>query len=61
MLVVLKGNLNSKLALLSVIPTTSCFIIPLLDVVAERLHLREVSRQQCRDHHQHSEFLQGIS
>ena len=61
MLVVLKGNLNSKLAVLSVFPTTSCFIIPLLDVVAKRLHLHEISRQMCRDHHQHSELLQGIN
>ena len=60
MLVVLKGNLNSKLAVLFVIPTTSCFIIPLLDVVADRLFLREASRQRCRDHHQHPELLQGI-
>ena len=61
MLVVLKGNLNSKRAVLSVFPTTSCFIIPLLDVVAKRLHLHEISRQMCRDHHQHSELLQGIN
>ena len=60
MLVVLKGNLNSKRAVLSVFPTTSCFIIPLLDVVAKRLHLHEISRQMCRDHHQHSELFQGI-
>ena len=59
MLVVLKGNLNSKLAALSVIPTTYCFIIPLLDVVAKWLHLHEISRQMCRDHHQHSELLEG--
>ena len=61
MLVVLKGNLNSKRAVLSVFPTTSCFIIPLLDVVAKRLHLHEISRQMCRDHHQHSELLLGIN
>ena len=60
MLVVLKGNLNSKLPVLYVIPTTSCFIIPLLDVVVKRLHLHEISRQMCRDHHQHSELLLGI-
>ena len=61
MLVVLKGNLNSKRAVLSVFPTTSCFTIPLLDVVAKLLHLHEISRQMCHDHHQHSELLEGIN
>mgnify|MGYP005850560483 CR=1 FL=1 len=32
-----------------------------LDVVAVRLLLREISRQLCRDHHQHFELFQDIN
>ena len=49
MLVVFKGNFDSELAILFVFPTTFRFIIPLLDIVAEQLHLHETSRQMCRD------------
>ena len=32
-----------------------------LDVIVDRLHLHETSRQMCRDHHEHSELFQDIN
>ena len=60
-LVVLKGNFDYELAPSSVVPTTFRFTISLLDVVADRLHLHETSRQMCRDPHQHSGLFQDIN
>ena len=39
---------------------TFCFIIIWLDGIADRLHLHEILRQMCREHHQHSELFQDI-
>ena len=30
-------------------------------LIDHRLHLNEISRQMCRDHHQHSELFQNIN
>ena len=60
-LVVLKGNFDSELAILSVILTTFRFTIPLLDVVADRLHLHETSWQICHVHRLHFDFLQKFN
>ena len=42
------------------VPITFHFIITWLDVVTDRLHLHELSRQRCRGH-QHSELIQDIN
>ena len=59
-IVALKGNFDSNIDILSVVPITFRFTIPLLDVVADRLHLLETSRQIFRDHFQQFDFFQVV-
>ena len=42
------------------VPITFRFIIRLTDVITDRLHLHEISRQLCRDNHQHPKPFQDI-
>ena len=44
-----------------VVPISFRFIIPLTWCHADRLHLHEISRQMCHDHHQHYELFQYIN
>ena len=44
------------------VPITFRFIILLnFDVIIDRLHPHEISRQMCHDNHQHSELFQDIN
>ena len=49
-----------RVCVLPSIPITFRFIIIWLDSIADRLHLHEISRQLCRDLHQHLELFQDI-
>jgi len=49
-----------RVCVVPLVPITFHFIITWLDVVTDRLHLHELSRQRCRDH-QHSELIQDIN
>ena len=49
-----------RVCVVPLVPITFHFIITWLDVVTDRLHLHELSRQRCRDH-QHSELFQDIN
>ena len=43
------------------VPIAFASSLLLLDVIAARWHPHEISRQMCRDHHQHSELFQDIN
>ena len=49
-----------RVCVVPLVPITFHFIITWLDVITDRLHLHELSRQRCRDH-QHSELIQDIN
>ena len=49
-----------RVCVVPLVPITFHFIITWLDVVTDRLHLHELSRQRCHDH-QHSELIQDIN
>ena len=49
-----------RVCVVPLVPITFHFIITWLDVVTDRLHLHELSRQRWRDH-RHSELIQNIN
>ena len=50
-----------RVCVVPLVPITFHFIITWLDVVTDRLHLHELSRQMCRDPHQPYEFFQEFN
>ena len=50
-----------RVCVVTMVPITFRLSFVWLDVITDWLHLHEISRQMCRDHHQHSELFQDIN